>query len=171
MNLKSLEYTPSFKQSLLGIEGFAASEYFSAISQALPKKYAFKERSRQPASDKFNAVLNYAYGLTYSNMEKVIILSGLDPNAGIYHADAYGKPTLVFDVIELFRAKVDRLVIKLFTKRMVKDSWFTVPQQGDPAAGIFLSKEGRKAIINGYMTDVSATIEQRKLGLLPKNYS
>lgn len=160
VNLKSLEYAPSFKQSLLGVEGFAASEYFSAVSQALPKKYAFKERSRQPASDKFNAVLNYAYGLTYSNIEKVIILSGLDPNAGIYHADAYGKPTLVFDVIELFRAKVDRLVIKLFTKRMVKDSWFTVPQQGDPATGIFLSKEGRKAIIDGYMADVSTIIEK-----------
>jgi len=158
--LKSLEYALSFKQSLLGIEGFAASEYFSAISAILPKKYAFRERSRQPAEDKFNAVLNYAYGLTYSSLEKVVILSGLDPNAGIYHADAYGKPTLVFDVIELFRAKVDRLAIKLFTKRMVGDSWFTVPQQGEPASGVFLSKEGRKAVIDGYMTDVSKSIER-----------
>jgi CRISPR-associated protein Cas1 len=159
-SLKSLEYALSFKQSLLGIEGFAASEYFSAISAILPKKYAFRERSRQPAEDKFNAVLNYAYGLTYSSLEKVVILSGLDPNAGIYHADSYGKPTLVFDVIELFRAKVDRLAIKLFTKRMVGDSWFTVPQQGEPASGVFLSKEGRKAVIDGYMTDVSKSIER-----------
>ena len=160
VKLKSFEYTLSFKQSFLGIEGFAASEYFSAISEILPKKYAFRERSRQPAEDEFNAVLNYAYGLTYSNLEKVVILSGLDPNAGIYHADSYGKPTLVFDVIELFRAKVDRLAIKLFTKRMVRDSWFTVPQQGEPASGVFLSKEGRKAVIDEYMRDVSATIER-----------
>ncbi len=159
-SLKSLEYALSFKQSLLGIEGFAASEYFSAISEILPKKYTFRERSRQPAEDKFNAVLNYAYGLTYSNVEKVVILSGLDPNAGIYHADSYGKPTLVFDVIELFRAKVDRIAIKLFTKRMVRDSWFTVPQQGEPASGVFLSKEGRKAVIDEYMRDVSTTIER-----------
>ena len=159
-SLKSLEYALSFKQSFLGIEGFAASEYFSAISEILPKKYTFRERSRQPAEDKFNAVLNYAYGLTYSNVEKVVILSGLDPNAGIYHADSYGKPTLVFDVIELFRAKVDRIAIKLFTKRMVRDSWFTVPQQGEPASGVFLSKEGRKAVIDEYMRDVSTTIER-----------
>lgn len=159
-NLKSLEYSLSFKQSFLGIEGFAASEYFSAISEILPKKYAFRARSRQPANDKFNAVLNYAYGLTYSNVEKVVILSGLDPNAGIYHADAYGKPTLVFDVIELFRAKVDRLVIKLFTKRMVRDSWFTASQECEPASGVFLSKEGRRVVIDEYMTDVSKTIER-----------
>ncbi len=159
-NLKSFEYALSFKQSFLGIEGFAASEYFSAIAEILPKKYAFRVRSRQPAEDKFNAVLNYAYGLTYSTVEKVVILSGLDPNAGIYHADSYGKPTLVFDVIELFRAKVDRIMIKLFTKRLVRDSWFMVPQQGESASGVFLSKEGRKAVIDEYMRDVSKSIEQ-----------
>jgi len=158
--MKSLEYTLSFKQSFLGLEGFAASEYFSAISEILPKKYAFRARSRQPANDKFNAVLNYAYGLTYSNLEKVVILSGLDPNAGIYHADLYGKPTLVFDVIELFRAKVDRLAIKLFTKRMVRESWFTFSQQDEPVSGVFLSKEGRKAVIDEYMKDVSKSIER-----------
>ncbi|MFA7398693.1 MAG: CRISPR-associated endonuclease Cas1, partial [Candidatus Bathyarchaeia archaeon] len=46
-SLNSLQYLPSFKQTLLGIEGFAAAEYFSAISSVLPKKYRFKERSRQ----------------------------------------------------------------------------------------------------------------------------
>ncbi len=157
-SLNSLEYTLSFKQTLLGIEGFAAAEYFSAISSVLPKKYAFKERSRQPAQDKFNAVLNYVYGITYSSVEKVVILSGLDPNAGIYHADSYGKPTLVFDLIELFRAKVDRIAVKLFTKKCVKDSWFTSSE--DAPLGVFLSKEGRKAVITAYMQDASSAVEK-----------
>jgi len=157
-HLNSLEYTHSFKQTLLGIEGFAAAEYFSAISAALPKKFAFKERSRQPAQDKFNAVLNYIYGVTYSSVEKVVILSGLDPNAGIYHADSYGKPTLVFDLIELFRAKVDRIAVKLFTKKHVKDSWFT--SSDDAPLGVFLTKEGRKAVITAYMKDASDVIEK-----------
>ncbi|XHH09871.1 MAG: CRISPR-associated endonuclease Cas1 [Candidatus Bathyarchaeia archaeon] len=156
--LSNLEYSGSFKQSLLGIEGFAASEYFSAISAVLPKKYAFKERSRQPAQDKFNCVLNYIYGLAYSTVEKVVILSGLDPNAGIYHADSYGKPTLVFDLIELFRAKVDRVVVKLFTKKLVNDSWFTSAQEAPN--GVYLTKEGRKAVITAYMSDVCALIEK-----------
>ena len=142
----------------MGIEGFAASEYFSAISSVLPKKYAFKQRSRQPAEDKFNAVLNYVYGITYSSVEKVVILSGLDPNAGIYHADSYGKPTLVFDLIELFRAKVDRIAIKLFTKKYVKDSRFTSLEEAP--LGVFLSKEGRKAVITAYMQDACDAVEK-----------
>ena len=157
-NLNNLEYTSSFKQTLLGIEGFAAAEYFLAISAVLPKKYAFKERSRQPAQDKFNAVLNYVYGLTYSTVEKVVILSGLDPNAGIYHADSYGKPTLVFDLIELFRAKVDRIAVKLFTKKYVKDSWFASSEEAP--LGVFLSKEGRNAVITAYMNDAYENIEK-----------
>ncbi|MCL1977226.1 MAG: CRISPR-associated endonuclease Cas1 [Candidatus Bathyarchaeota archaeon] len=157
-NLNRLEYTPSFKQTLLGIEGFAAAEYFSAISSVLPKKYAFKERSRQPAQDKFNAVLNYIYGITYSSVEKIVILSGLDPNAGIYHADSYGKPTLVFDLIELFRAKVDRIAVKLFTKKHVRDSWF-MPSDDAPL-GVFLSKEGRKAVITTYIQEASDAVEK-----------
>jgi len=157
-NLTDLEYTPYFKQSLLGIEGFAAAEYFLAISSVLPKKYAFKERSRQPAQDKFNAVLNYIYGVTYASVEKSIILSGLDPNAGIYHADSYGKPTLVFDLIELFRAKVDRIAVKLFTKKYVKDSWFV--SSDDNPLGVFLSKEGRTVVINTYRKEASADVEK-----------
>jgi CRISPR-associated protein Cas1 len=158
MTLNSLEYTPSFKQTLLGIEGFAAAEYFSALASVLPKKYTFKERSRQPAQDKFNAVLNYVYGVTYASVEKTVILSGLDPNAGIYHADSYGKPTLVFDLIELFRAKVDRIAVKLFTKKHVRDSWFV--SSDDAPLGVFLSKEGRNAVINTYRKAASVTVEK-----------
>ncbi|MDR2203632.1 MAG: CRISPR-associated endonuclease Cas1 [Nitrososphaerota archaeon] len=157
-NLNNLTFSPSFKQTLLGIEGFAAAEYFSAISSVLPKKYAFKERSRQPAQDKFNAVLNYVYGVTYSSVEKSVILSGLDPNAGIYHADSYGKPTLVFDLIELFRTKADRIAVKLFTKKYVRDSWFT--SSNETPLGVFLSKEGRKAVITIYLQEVSDTVEK-----------
>jgi CRISPR-associated protein Cas1 len=142
----------------LGIEGFAAAEYFSALSSILPKKYAFNERSRQPAHDKFNAVLNYIYGITYSSVEKIVILSGLDPNAGLYHADSYGKPTLVFDLIELFRAKVDRIAVKLFTKKHVKNSWFTSLEDGP--LGVFLDKQGRLAVINAYRQDVVDAVEK-----------
>jgi CRISPR-associated protein Cas1 len=156
----SLQFTPQFKQDLLGLEGFAASEYFKAVSSILPEKYAFVKRTRNPSRDEFNAILNYVYGFTYSDIEKIVIISGLDPNAGIYHADLYGKPTLVFDMIEMFRARVDRLVIKMFTKRMVKDFWFEengVASEG----GVYLSKEGRRNVMKQYLTEVSSSIQKQ----------
>jgi len=155
----SLQFTEEFKQALLGLEGFAAAEYFKAISSILPTRYTFNQRSRKPARDEFNAILNYVYGYAYSDIEKIVILSGLDPNAGIYHADTYGKPTLVFDIIELFRARVDRLVIKMFTKKIVRESWFESKNTtADPE--MYLSKEGRRNIIKHYVTEESRPIQK-----------
>jgi len=154
-----LLFSPQFKQVLLGLEGFAASEYFNAISSILPKKYSFSKRTRKPSQDRFNAILNYAYGYTYSDIEKIVILSGLDPNAGLYHADVYGKPTLVFDIIEMYRAKVDRLVVRLFTKRIVKDSWFE-DKEGGPSASVYLSREGRRNVMRQYLSQVSQPIQR-----------
>jgi CRISPR-associated protein Cas1 len=157
--VNSLQFAPQFKQTLLGLEGFAASEYFKAISSILPTKYTFDQRSRSPARDEFNAILNYVYGYAYSDIEKIVIISGLDPNAGIYHADLYGKPTLVFDIIEMFRPRVDRLVVKMFTKRIVRDSWFEDRGRGSEG-GIYLSKEGRRNIIRQYVTEESHLIQK-----------
>jgi CRISPR-associated protein Cas1 len=157
LKIDGVPFNLQFKQELLGLEGFAASEYFNAISSTLPKKYSFSKRSRNPSRDRFNAILNYAYGYAYSDIEKIVILSGLDPNAGFYHADAYGKPTLVFDIIEMHRAKVDHLVVRLFTKRIVRDSWF---EEGETPASLYLSKEGRRNIMRQYLTHVSQLIQR-----------
>ena len=92
-------------------------------------------------------------------MEKVAILSGLDPNAGFYHADFYGKPTLVFDVIELFRAEVDRIAVSFFTKRRIKDAWFENNNPEFPN-GVFLSKEGRQNLIEEFMNKVAKDFEK-----------
>ncbi len=48
-------------------------------------------------------------------MEKACILAGLDPCLGFLHTDNYGKPSLVFDLIEPFRILAERAVVLLFT--------------------------------------------------------
>ena len=144
------------KESLLGLEGWAAKRYFEAVSATLPKKWKFAERSQHPATDAFNAVLNYMYGIAYSDVERIIILSGLDPNAGFYHADSYGKPTLSYDLIELSRPMVDKSAIVLFTKRIARDSWFETQDEG----AVFLGKNGRTSTIAKYAEVNKARVEQ-----------
>ncbi|MEM2160316.1 MAG: CRISPR-associated endonuclease Cas1 [Candidatus Nitrosotenuis sp.] len=135
------------KQTLLGFEGTCATQYFRAISACLPKKWAFDQRSQNPALDEFNSVLNYIYALGYSTVEKIIILSGLDPNAGFYHADSYGKPTLSFDIIEIARPIMDKTAISLFTKKRVNDKWFEIQDVGKKL-GVYISKDARRMIIS-----------------------
>ncbi len=134
------------KDTVRGLEGSAGRVYFSAISAILPQRWKFEQRTQHPAKDGFNAALNYIYGVAYSTIEKIIILSGLDPNAGFFHSDSYGKPTLAFDIIEMFRSDLDKTIIALFTKHQVSDIWFDMENMD----GIYFSKTGRMRILEEY---------------------
>ncbi len=130
------------RQDMLGIEGKAARAYFEAISSIMPERYRFAGRSRNPARDEFNALLNYSYGVLYSLVEKGCIIAGLDPYVGFLHTDSYNKMSLVFDIIEIFRIYADETVVYLFSRRRVMDEHFEPLEQG-----MGLSKEGKAALI------------------------
>ena len=130
------------RQTILGLEGMSSRIYFEAISTIMPKKYLFKGRSRNPAKDEFNCLLNYGYGVLYSMVEKACIIAGLDPYVGFMHTDGYNKKSFVFDIIELFRTFVDKTVIYLFSKRLVKDKCFDKVK-----GGLSLNKEGKALLI------------------------
>ena len=111
---------------LMGLEGSAGRAYFEAVSFCMPEKFRFGGRSRRPAKDPFNAALNYAYGMLYGEVEKTLIIAGLDPFIGFLHADRYNQASLVFDFIEPFRIIADQAVVYLFTGKKMKESFFTV---------------------------------------------
>ncbi|MDH7596993.1 MAG: CRISPR-associated endonuclease Cas1 [Methanothrix sp.] len=146
----------SRRQDILGLEGRASRAYFGAISLIMPEKYKFTGRSRDPARDEFNAMLNYGYGMLYSIVEKACIIAGLDPYAGFLHTDSYNKRSLVFDIIEMFRIHIDEPVVHMFTRRMVRDEFFEPVKQG-----VVLSREGRAALIDMINKALDETVEYR----------
>ncbi|MDY6966753.1 MAG: CRISPR-associated endonuclease Cas1 [Halobacteriota archaeon] len=141
--LKALRGTIDEKrQTILGLEGMSSRIYFDSISLIMPEKFKFNGRSRQPAKDEFNCLLNYGYGMLYSMVEKACIIAGLDPYVGFMHTDNYNKKSLVFDIIEPFRTYVDETVIFLFSKRKIKREYFDeVPN------GLSLNKDGKAVLI------------------------
>lgn len=149
-----------FKQSLLGFEGTCAAKYFGVISSCLPKKWQFKKRSQNPGVDAFNASLNYMYGMGYAGVEKTIILSGLDPNAGFYHVDSYGKPTLAFDIIEMCRPIIDKTLISIFNKKMARDDWFENELEEHECSGIRITKNGRAVLLSAYWQENAKLVEK-----------
>lgn len=130
--------------TLEGHEGYCAKVYFKLLSQLIPEKYKFNGRSRNPANDQFNCMLNYAYGILYSNVEKACIISGLDPYIGIMHTDNYNKTALVFDLIEMYRGYMDEVIFVLFSKRKVKKDMFDEIKGG----GFWLNKSGKELLIS-----------------------
>ncbi|HRL14402.1 MAG TPA: CRISPR-associated endonuclease Cas1, partial [Aggregatilineales bacterium] len=107
---------------LMGFEGQAAHLYWQGAALLIPDKYAFPGRIGRGAVDPINSLLNYGYGILYAQIERAVILAGLDPYAGFLHADRPGKPSLVLDLIEEFRQIiVDRPVIGLAARAYTVD--------------------------------------------------
>lgn len=129
--------------TIMGIEGHGGRIYFDAVSSLMPDRYKFHGRSRNPAKDEFNTLLNYAYGVLYSKVEKACIIAGLDPYVGLLHTDHYNKKSMIFDLIENFRIWADGTVINLFAGRSVKQEHFDKLKDG-----FTLNKDGKATLIS-----------------------
>lgn len=108
---------------LMGIEGAAASAYFSAYGALFNGEWedVFTGRHKRPPTDPINALLSYGYVLLNSQAMSAAHLVGFDPYIGFLHSTDYGKPALSLDIIEMFRAPVvDSVVLNLLNNRMLQ---------------------------------------------------
>jgi CRISPR-associated protein Cas1 len=99
---------------LLSVEGRGGVVYWGAMAALLPQDLGFPGRLGRGATDPVNACLNYGYGILYSQASGALSTAGLEPFAGFLHTDRPGKPSLVLDFVEGFRAAVvDRAIVAL----------------------------------------------------------
>jgi CRISPR-associated protein Cas1 len=152
------------RNNIMAIEGMAGKEYFGALSHIIPERFKFNGRSRNPAKDEFNCLLNYGYGVLYSMVEKGCILAGLDPYLGFIHTDNYNKKSLVFDLIEMFRILVDKTVVYLFSKRKVKKEYFDQIKNG-----LSLNQEGKVVLISALNETLEKKIRYRGRNIKNRN--
>jgi len=104
------------RATLLNLEGRAGALYWQGVQRLLPDG-VFAGRAHRGATDAVNSLLNYGYGILYSQVWAALTLAGLEPFGGFLHVDRPGKPSLVLDFIEEFRQPVvDRTVIALLNK-------------------------------------------------------
>lgn len=129
------------REKILGYEGYGASVYFECFKSIVPLK-----KRDQVGQDIFNMALNYGYGILYSEVERACILSGLDPYLGFLHMDRYGKPSMVLDMVEQFRAIIDRAIITLFVQKRLGEEDIEIIGEGK-----LLTKEARTKIIEEVM--------------------
>ncbi len=107
------------RQDILNLEGRAAQAYWNAIADLLIPDLDWKGRETRGAQDVVNSALNYGYGILYCQVERAVVLAGLDPYAGFLHADRSGKPSLVLDLVEEFRQMaVDKAIFGMLNKGM-----------------------------------------------------
>jgi CRISPR-associated protein Cas1 len=143
--------------SLRGIEGPAARRYFTTLGLLLPKRYYFARRSRRPALDPFNALLNYVYGMLYNRVEHSLIIAGLDPYLPLLHADGYRRPAFVYDFIEAYRPWADAVAVRICLDKQLKKSHLQAKD-----AGLWLSPAGRGLAVETFNNGLLEKVERHR---------
>ncbi|MCX6252325.1 MAG: CRISPR-associated endonuclease Cas1 [Bacteroidetes bacterium] len=147
------EYIRDLAATFRGWEGAASRNYFEIIDLFMPEKYKFGQRSQHPATDVFNCLLNYGYGILYGKVEGALIKAGIDPYLGVLHRDEYNRPVLVYDVIEKYRVWIDYVVFGLCLQQVINEDCFTVKEDGS----YWLEANGKRILIqavNDYLSEI-----------------
>ena len=124
-------------ESLGGIEGSAARDYFAAWAALLPV-FPWNGRNRRPPRDPLNVLLSFGYTLLVNEVISQSEALGLDVWLGFLHAERPGRPALACDLMEPWRTIcVDRLILDLVGHHRLGPEHFeihTAPREADPEA-------------------------------------
>ena len=136
--------------SLRGVEGEAARQYFSGLNLLLrpDQREAFfmDGRSRRPPRDRFNALLSFLYAMWMNDCRSALEAAGLDPQVGFLHALRPGRAALALDLMEEFRPWADRLALTLVNRGQLSADDFAMRDGG----GVSLEPDARKAVVVAY---------------------
>ena len=160
-------------ESLRGLEGVGAAAYFSVLDEMIlqgKETFFFRERSRRPPLDAFNAALSFAYGLLAHDCSSALESVGLDAYVGYLHRDRAGRESLALDLMEELRpCFADRFVLTLVNNRVLKPSDFDFRESG----AVLLTDTGRRTFLQKWQERKKETIthpfleEKMPWGLVP----
>ena len=159
--------------SLRGIEGASASEYFAVYGDLILNQrddFSFTVRNRRPPLDKVNAMLSFGYSLLTNECASALQGVGLDPYVGFMHTLRPGRTSLALDMMEELRAYLgDRLVLSMINRRQVTKKDFI--RQSDES--FVMTDDCRKELLTTWQKRKKEIIEHPYLkekipiGLLP----
>jgi CRISPR-associated protein Cas1 len=146
------------RSAVMGLEGHAAAIYWRGIAGILPADLGFGGRITFSAEDPVNQCLNYAYGLLYGEVWRAVVRAGLDPYFGLIHGSVRDQGSLVFDLIEEFRAPFgDRVVIGMLGRGFR-------PEVGTHG---FLRTASKRQLVRGFTARWARSIHYRSTLVTP----
>lgn|GEM_PF-826128 len=124
-NLKRATDAVSDFSRLLGIEGVASRQMYTALNELIAgSDFVFTERSYNPPKDEVNAVLSYVYTLGYNLALGLITLQGFDPYISFLHAKRGEHASFASDLVEVIRPHLTYLVGELIKEKKLLKTHF-----------------------------------------------
>ena len=127
-----------------GSEGFSARMYFSVWPGLMPDHMQFNGRSRRPANDEVNSLMNFIYTIFMNDLQVRLDVKGFDTIFGFYHRLRSGRASLTLDVLEVIRPILDQQILKLIREKRLRPEHF----EQHTEYGFLLSPDGRRTFFS-----------------------
>jgi len=111
----------TIRPKLMQIEGTATKKYLRQLFGLIPEKIRPKKRKSWKAYGGVNNLFNLGYEVLQWKVHRACLKAKLEPYLGFLHSVQYGKPSLVCDLVELYRFMVDDFVIDFVQSLKPKD--------------------------------------------------
>jgi len=133
---------------IMGIEGSFAREYFSHYFKHIPQNMHKSKRTKQPPLDPVNALLSFWYSMYYNIITIKLLSYGFETGLGYLHTPFRTHHALSSDILEIFRAEINHMVLNIFVNKILTNSDFSYKN------GVYLRYEGRLKVWGEFVSMV-----------------
>ena len=152
-------------QQVRGFEGAAAKKTYVKLNGLIDNPaFHIKKRDRRDP-DRVNSLLNFGYYLLFSRVNATVRALGLNPYLGFLHSPEDNYESLVCDIEELFRARIDRLVVRLVNLKTIRESDFT-----ETGRGLYLTRDAAKKYLYQFEAEMDRKKEKDALSMEDEIY-
>lgn len=145
---------------LMGLEGMASNLYFRAFGRMFKCEFSFDGRNRRPPRDPINVMISLGYTFLTKEVSNALEGESFEMYLGFLHGIRYGRKSLPLDLVEEFRQPVvDRMIVRMFNKRMIQKYDFTFDEDA-----VILNEDGFRKFCKEFerwMTDKNCSGEEK----------
>lgn len=146
-------------QQLMGIEGLIRQNYYRTLNEMILPEFYFKERTKRPPRDPFNALISFGNTMMYTTILSEMYKTQLNSTISFLHEPSQKRFSLCLDLAEIFKPLfVDPLIVFLVNTKKIQPKHFE-----DHEGMVYLNEEGRKIFIASFDKKLTDTIKHRQL--------
>lgn len=143
-----------------GYEGSAAKKIYQKLNTFIDDdKFHIRTRNRKNP-DRINSMLNFGYYLLFSRINATVRCVGLNPYPGFLHSHENNYESLVCDIQELFRARIDRFVIRMVNLKVITRESFSETERG-----FYLKRDAVKKYLDQFEAEMERKNSKNTLSL------
>lgn len=123
-------------KSLLGIEGFVSSNYFTNLFN----KMDWYKRLPQAKPDEINLLMDIGYTMLFNLTDAMLSLFGFDTYKGFYHKLFFARKSLASDIMEPARPIIDGAILMMFRRNIFIKKDFKIKNRSYEFNGEYKTK-------------------------------